>query len=187
MEDFSQLCHVLQSEYKARNNPFTLRDYARMSLEAFADVVSEDRPEQFHSAAGRFFASLYSANELLNVLPVESRLKLGRVTIGVPPRAVFELLNDFGQIINGLSLSEMSAMTVRASLQENGFPYRSNEFFSLLEQFGRLDWSFIDDVTQRTKAQRILNDHPNIKQRQFCRELGVADKSGGALYEVNRD
>ena len=143
MEDFSQLCHVLQSEYNARSIPFSLRDYVRMCLESIADLISEDRPEQFHSAMARFFAALYGGNELFNRLPVPSRNNLNSVTIGIPPRRLFELLNDFARVINELSLLEMSSETVRSSLQENGFPYRPNEFFSLLEQFERLDLSFI--------------------------------------------
>jgi hypothetical protein len=139
MEDFSQLCRALQSEHRTRSIPLSLRDYVRMCLESLADLISEERPEQFHSAMARFFAALYEGNKLFNCLPVTSRNSVDSVTIGVPPRRLFELLNDFARVINELSLSEISSKTVRASLQENGFPYRPNEVFSLLEQAENLD------------------------------------------------
>ena len=149
MEDFLQLCGVLQNEYNARRVPLSLRDYARMCLESLADLISEDHPEQFQSAMAHFFAALYGGNELFNRLPVPSRNNLNSVTIGIPPRRLFELLNDIARVINELSLLEMSSRTVRSSLQENGFPYRPNEFFSLLEQFEQLDQSFTE-TTDRT-------------------------------------
>jgi hypothetical protein len=139
MEDFSQLCHVLRSEYKARSIPFSLRDYARMCLESLADLISEDRPKQFDSAMGHCFAALYEGNELFNRLPLPARNDLNNVTIGIPPRRLFELLNDFARVINELSLAEMSSKTLRLAFEENGFPYRPNEFFSLIEQAGQLN------------------------------------------------
>jgi len=168
MEDFSQLCRALQSEHDARSIPFSLRDYARMCLESLADLISEDRPEQFHSAMAHFFAALCEGNELFNNLPVPSRNNLNSVTIGVPPRRLFELLNDFARVINELSLLEMSSKTVRSSLQENGFPYRPNEFFSLLEQFERLDQSFTETAGRR--EQVVAN-----KQTGGCK--GDADQT----------
>lgn len=154
MEDFSQLCHALRHEYNARSVPFSLRDYVRMCVESLADLISEDRPERFHSAMGHFFASLYGGNELFNRLPVASRNNLNSVTIGIPPRRLFELLNDFARVINELSLLEMSPKTVRSSLQENGFPYRPNEFLSLLEQLERLDWGHNVANAKWDKANR---------------------------------
>jgi len=139
MEDFSQHCRALQSEYDARSIPFSLRDYVRMCLESLADLISEDRPEQFHSAMARFFAALYGGNELFNRLPVPSRNSLNSVAIGVPPRRLFELLNDFARVINELSLLEMSSKTLRLAFQENGFPYRPNELFCLIEQSEQLE------------------------------------------------
>ena len=139
MEDFSQLCHGLQREYKARNIPLSLRDYVRMCLESLADLISEGRPEQFHSAMARFFASLNAGNEMFNGLAVPTRENLNSITIGFPPRRLFELLNDLGRLINELSLAEMSSKTLRLAFEENGFPYRPNEMFSLIEQAGQLE------------------------------------------------
>ncbi len=183
MEDFSQLCRVLQSEYSARSIPFSLRDYAKMCLESLADLISEDRPEQSYSAMGHFFAALYGGNELFNNLPVPSRNSLNSVTIGIPPRRLFELLNDFARVINESSLLEMSSKTVRSSLQENGFPYRPNEFLSLLEQYEQLDWSFLEITGQNSstdpewtseeelKAREILNRSKNMKANSFVEEM----------------
>jgi hypothetical protein len=139
MEDFSHLCGGLQSEYNTRTIPFSLRDYVLMCLKSLADLVSEDRPEQFHSAMARFFAALYGGNELFNALPMPSRNTLNSVTIGVPPRRLLDLLNDFARVINELSLLEMSSIAVRSALQKNGFPYRPNELFSLIEQAEQLE------------------------------------------------
>ncbi len=135
-----------------------------MCLEALADLISEDQPEQFHSAMGHFFAALYGGNELFNRLPVPSQIHLNSVTIGIPPRRLFELLNDFARVINELSLLEMSSKTVRSSLQENGFPFRPNEFFSLLEQVEQLDWSF---------GQSTSDDANWPGQREVARRLDI--------------
>lgn len=171
MEDFSQLCSDLRSEYTARSIPFSLRDYARMCLESLADLISEDRPEQFHSALGHFFAALYGGNDLFNRLPVPSRDNLNSMTIGIPPRRLFELLNDFARVINELSLQEMSSKTVRSSLQENGFPYRPNEFFSLLEQFEQLDqWLgnlHTDAPKKRMRLKHRISEYGFIQARKY--------------------
>ena len=191
MEDFSQLCHVLRSEYNARSIPFSLRDYARMCLESLAGLISEERPEQLQSAMAHFFAALCEGNALFNSLPVPSQNKLNSVTIGIPPRRLFELLNDFARVINELSLLEMSSKTVRSSLQENGFPYRSNEFFSLLEQMERIDWSFIKTTghqeenwtaNEETQGRKILKTTPTMTVKTFCRELELSDTIGGQLF-----
>jgi hypothetical protein len=161
MEDFSQLCRDLQSQYGARSIPFSLRDYVRMSLESLADLISEERPEQFQSAMARFFAALYGGNELFNRLPVPSRNNLNSVTIGIPPRRLFELLNDFARVINELSLLEMSSKTLRLAFQENGFPYRPNEVFSLLEQAENLD------VTDAPKPGPEFSKRKDAKEAYF--------------------
>jgi len=175
MEDFSQLCHVLRSEYNARSIPFSLRDYARMCLESLADLISEERPEQFQSAMAHFFAAICEGNELFNSLPVPSRNNLNRVTIGIPPRRLFELLNDFARVFNELSLLEMSSKTVRSSLQENGFPYRPNEFFSLLEQFERLDQSFTDTtgLSISEDSKRETSPDPETNKKPDATFLGL--------------
>ena len=183
MEDFSQLCHVLRSEYNVRSIPFSLRDYARMCLESFADLVSEDRPEQFRSAMGRFFAALHGGNELFNNLPVPARNNLNSVTIGIPPRRLFELLNDFARVFNELSLLEMSSKTVRSSLQENGFPYRPNEFFSLLEHFERLDWSCIETTALSTASYSTV-DHDRLAfyQSELAKNKRLKYKQSAELW-----
>jgi len=150
MEDFSQLSNALLNEYRARSIPFSPRDYVRLCLESLADLISEERPEQFHSTMARFFAALYGGNDLFNRLPIPSRNNLDSVTIGVPPRRLFELLNDFGRVIDHLSLLEMSSKTIRSALHKNGFAHRPNEFFSLLEQVERLDWVLIESPNAET-------------------------------------
>jgi hypothetical protein len=175
MEDFSQLCHVLRSEYNARSIPFSLRDYARMCLESLADLISEERPERFRSAMAHFFAALCEGNKLFNCLPVPSRNNLNSVTIGIPPRRLFELLNDFGRVIDELSLLEMSSKTVRSSLQENGFPYRPNELFSLLEQFEGLDWSSIETagLSNSEDSNRETSPDPETSKKPEAPFLGL--------------
>jgi hypothetical protein len=188
MEDFSQLCHVLRSEYNARSIPFSLRDYARMCLESLADLISEERPERFQSAMAHFFAAICEGNELFNSLPMASRNNLNSVTIGIPPRRLFELLNDFARVFNELSLLEMSSKTVRSSLQENGFPYRPNEFFSLLEQFERLDQSFTDTTGLSTSedSNRETNKKPEAPFLGLVFNDDLTVSRRGDEYKDNR-
>jgi hypothetical protein len=183
MEDFSQLCHVLRSEYNARSIPFSLRDYARVCLGSLADLISEDRPEQFRLAMAHFFAALCEGNALFNSLPVPSRNNLNSVTIGIPPRRLFELLNDFARVFNELSLIEISSKTVRSSLQENGFPYRPNELFSLLEQFERLDWSCIQTAALSTASYSTV-DHDRLEfyQSELAKNKRLKYKQAAELW-----
>jgi hypothetical protein len=160
MDDFSRLSNTLLNEYQNRSVPFSLRDYVRMCLESLAVLIAEDRPAQFQSAVGRFFATLYGGNRLFNDLPLPSRNNLNSVVIGVPSRRLFELLNDFGRVIDELSLLNMSSTTLRDSLHENGFPYRPNEIFSLLEQVDRIDWNIIE-----VSEHNVSNDSAPVESR----------------------
>jgi len=36
----------------------------------------------------------------------------------------------------------------------------------------------------RAKGDQILEKHPNIKQREFCRKLKIGNQEGGHLYRT---
>ena len=126
----------LRAECAARN--VALRDSVQSCLESLADLLTEDSPERLRNEIARFFAYLHCGNDSFNSLPHDERQQFDAIMIGIPPRRLFELLNDMGRVIEGISLIDMSASCIRSAFAENALPYRPNEVFSLLDQFSQI-------------------------------------------------
>jgi len=81
------------------------------------------------------------------------------------------------------------AMTIRAFRIEvcskDGIMFFPNAGRILGMMVGKLILKKPDSDDQiRIRARKIIEMTPNIKQRQFCRELGISDETGGDIYRA---
>jgi hypothetical protein len=132
MEDYSQLANEIMSEYRSRQVQLKLSEHVTLCFESLAKMVWQGNTDCLKEAVARFFASLYTANEILN--SNLSTMIAHDVIVGIPPRKLFAMLNDFGYMLSDIALQDMSPKVIAATFEENGFACSPESLIAMIRE-----------------------------------------------------
>lgn len=137
-QSYSAAFEVAESEFELGG--YGLQNYCLAAVDSLADAFCKCDDSRFVNRLARFESALYRATKLFNDLPDSDRIRIDGYRVGVPGRKLFGLLHDVAQLINSTKIDDLNQENLRRSLSENGLPFRPNDYLSIVEEVGAIEF-----------------------------------------------
>lgn len=120
---------------------YKLRNFVLAAVGAICDLTAKTDREKFLETLARFTVALSEACSRFNNLPVETRFRLDRIRVGVPPRKLFDLLSDASRAADLIKFDDLSLDSWQSVMIASGLPCRYGDWVAIHDRAEEIDFA----------------------------------------------
>lgn len=145
---------------------YKLRNFVLAAVDSVCDLTAKTDREKFLETLARFTVALSEACSRFNKLPKETRFRLDRIRVGVPPRKLFDLLSDASRAADVIKFDDLSLDSWQSVMIASGLPCRYGDWVAIHDRVEEIDFApslrekFLDRAAAVADGGKVVGNVP---------------------------